>query len=73
MRRDDFEKMVRAMVREVPPAFLDGVTGIEVTGKTIPDPLRRGVFTMGECAPHYFGGPDDEGSALRSTVFLHFG
>jgi hypothetical protein len=72
MRRSDFEKMVREMVRDVPAAFLDGVTGVEVTGKTIPHPLRRDVFTMGECVPHAFGA-DDEGASLRSTVFLHYG
>ena len=73
MRRRDFEAMVRQMVRDVPPAFLEGVTGVEVTAKTIPHPLRRDVFTMGECVPHAFGGPDDEGPTLRSTVYLHYG
>src|SRR5262245_18718188 len=73
MRRADFEAMVRGMVREVPREFLDGVTGVEVTGKAIPHPLRRGVYTMGECVPHAFGGADEEGPRLRSTVFLHYG
>ena len=73
MRRRDFEAMVREMVREVPPAFLEGIAGVEVTPKSVPHPLRRDVFTMGECAPHAFGGPDDEGPTLRSTVYLHYG
>ena len=72
MRRGDFEAMVREMLREVPPAFLDGISGVEVTGKTIPHPLRRDVWTMGECVPHDFGGPG-QGAALRSTVYLHYG
>ena len=73
MRRDDFEAMVRAMAREVPAAFLDGVASIEVTGKTVPHPGREGVWTLGECVPHAYGGPDDEGPTLRSTVQLHYG
>jgi len=73
MRRRDFDAMVRAMAREVPPAFLEGIAAVEVTGKTVPHPLRQDVFTMGECVPHAFGGPDDEGPTLRSSVFLHYG
>ena len=73
MRRRDFDAMVRAMTREVPPAFLNGIAAIEVTAKTVPHPLRQDVFTMGECVPHAFGGPDDEGPTLRSAVFLHYG
>lgn len=73
MRRRDFDAMVRTMAREVPPGFLEGIAAIEVTGKTVPHPLRQDVFTMGECVPHAFGGPDDEGPTLRSSVFLHYG
>jgi hypothetical protein len=73
MRRRDFEAMVRGMLADVPPHFLDGVTGVEVTGKTVPHPLRDGVYTLGECVPHTVGGPDDEGPTLHSTVLLHYG
>ena len=72
MRRADFESMIRAMSREVPPEFLDGVEAIEVTGKTIPHPLREGVFTLGECVPRDYG-PGEHGHELRSTVLLHHG
>jgi len=72
MRRRDFEALVRAMAAEVPPHFLDGIAGIEVTGKTVPHPLREDVFTMGECVPHSFS-TENEGPALSSTVFLHHG
>jgi hypothetical protein len=65
--------MVRAMAREVPPEFHGGIAAIEVTGKTVPHPTREGVYTLGECVPHAFGGPDDEGPTLRSTVLLHYG
>jgi hypothetical protein len=73
MRRRDFEAMVREMVRELPPEFLEGIAGVEVTGKTVPHPVRAGIYTLGECLPHAFGAPDDEGAALRSTVHLHYG
>ena len=73
MRRRDFEAMVREMVRDLPPAFLEGIAGVEVTGKTVPHPVRADIYTLGECLPHAFGAPDDGGSALRSTVYLHYG
>jgi len=72
MRRRDFEALVRDMAAEVPPPFLEGIAGIEVTGKTVPHPLREDVFTMGECVPHAFS-TETEGPALSSTVYLHYG
>ena len=71
MRRDDFEAMVRTMSGDVPPEFLDGIDGIEVTGKTIPHAVRADVFTLGECVPHAFG--PEESAQLRSRVLLHYG
>lgn len=73
MRRGDFEAMVRAMTAEVPAEFLDGVISIEVTGKTVPHPVRADVYTLGECIPHSYGGPDAEGPTIRSSVELHYG
>jgi hypothetical protein len=73
MRRRDFEAMVREMVRELPPEFLEGIVAVEVTGKTVPHPVRAGIYTMGECLPHAFGAPDDSGPSLHSTVYLHYG
>lgn len=73
MRRRDFEAMVREMVRELPPEFLEGIAGVEVTGKTVPHPVRADIYTLGECLPHAFGAPDDAESTLRSTVYLHYG
>jgi len=72
VRRGDFETMVRRITAELPEHFLDGIAAIEVTGKTVPHPVREGIYTLGECVPHDFGGPD-EGAALRSTVYLHYG
>ncbi len=65
--------MVRAMTAEVPAGFLDGIVSIEVTGKTVPHPVRADVYTLGECIPHGYGGPDDEGPTIRSSVELHYG
>jgi len=73
MRRSDFEAMVRRMADDLPAEFLAGVVTIEVTGKTVPHPVRAEVYTLGECIPHAFGGPDDEGPTLRSTIQLHHG
>ena len=64
--------MVRRITAELPEHFLEGIAGIEVTGKTVPHSVREGVYTLGECVPHDFGGPD-QGPQLRSTVFLHYG
>ncbi len=73
MRRRDFEAMVREMVRELPPEFLAGVVDVEVTGKTVPHPLRADIWTLGECVPHAFGASDEDGAALRSAIYLHYG
>ena len=73
MRRRDFEAMVREMVRELPPEYLEGIAGVAVTGKTVPHPVRADIYTLGECVPHAFGTPDDGGPGLRSTVYLHYG
>ncbi len=64
---------MRALVRDLPPEFLEGIAGVEVTGKAVPHPVRADVYTLGECLPHAFGTPDDGGAALRSTVYLHYG
>ena len=73
MRRRDFETMVRDMTRELPHDFQAGIVAIEVTGKTVPHPLRPGVYTLGECVPHSFGAPGEGGAELHSSVLLHYG
>lgn len=73
MRRLAFEDMVRGLARDLPPEFLDGIVDIVVTVKTVPHPVRRDVFTLGECQPHDFGAPDEDAPGLRSTVELHYG
>ena len=73
MRRRDFETMVRELVGQLPADFREGIVAIEVTSKTVPHPVRSGIYTLGECIPHAFGAPGDEGAQLRSTVQLHHG
>ncbi|MFI5279431.1 MAG: hypothetical protein ACHQU1_02960 [Gemmatimonadales bacterium] len=70
MRLADFEQLVKDLDLQVPAEFKDGIEGIEVTPRTIPDPVHADVFTLGECVPHSFG---EDGAALRSTVLLHHG
>ena len=65
--------MVRGMIAELPADFRDGIVAIEVTAKTVPHPVRAGIYTMGECVPHAFGAPGDDSAALHSTVYLHYG
>jgi hypothetical protein len=73
MRRRDFEAMVRGMAAEMPPSFTEGILEIAVTGKTVPHPIREGVYTLGECIPHEFGAPGEEDAGIRSSVVLHYG
>lgn len=73
MRRRDFEAMVGEMARALPAEFRAGIAGIEVTPRTVPHPLRAGVYTLGECVPHSFGAPGESGAELRSSVLLHYG
>jgi hypothetical protein len=52
----------------VPEAYLDGVVAVEVSPKTVPHPLRAGVFTLGECIPVEIGS-----DAVTSRVVLYHG
>jgi len=51
MRLDDFEALVQRLLTEVPPEFLVGVAGVDVSRKTLPHPDRAEVYTLGECIP----------------------
>jgi hypothetical protein len=65
--------MVRRLAAELPAEFLKGIEQVVVTGKTVPHPVRAGIYTLGECLPHDFGAPGEDSSELRSTVELHYG
>jgi hypothetical protein len=73
MRRRDFETMVREMERDLPREYQAGIVAVEVTGKTVPHPVRSGIYTLGECVPHSFGAPGEADAELHSTVQLHYG
>jgi len=68
MRLDHFRDMVERMAAEVPTEYLAGVAAIEVSPKSLPDPVRAGVYTMGECIPFDTG--SDE---VVSRVVLYHG
>jgi zinicin-like metallopeptidase len=72
VRYADFESLVRRLAAEVPREFLEGIAGVEVSGKTLPHPTRADVWTMGECIPLPAGGgvePDE----IQSRVVLYHG
>jgi Zincin-like metallopeptidase len=72
MRVGDFEAMVRHLCEEVPPDFLDGVSEIVVSPRTVPHPERAEIFTLGECIPL----PVQVGSGVegvQSRIVLYHG
>ncbi len=72
MRLADFEALVRRLVTEVPPEFLVGVSGVEVSRLTLPHPTRGEIWTLGECIP--LPGSDEAGDdGLQSRVVLYHG
>lgn len=71
LRQPEFEALVRRLEADLPRDFLDGITGIEVSPRTLPHPSRAGVYTLGECVPELLGEPAlDE---LQSRIVLYYG
>jgi hypothetical protein len=71
LRFEDFERMVARLVTEVPPEFLEGVTGVEVSRKALPHPTRAEVFTLGECIPIPSEGEAPVHGIQSRTVLYH--
>jgi len=72
VRYDDFDRLVKRLARELPPEFLGGVEGLEVSRKTVPHPSRADVYTLGECIP--LPTEDQAGPAgVQSRVVLYHG
>jgi hypothetical protein len=67
---EDFRALVRRLQQEIPTQFDSGVADIEVSPKTVPDPVHRGVYTLGECVPLTWTG---DGSDLHSRIVLFYG
>jgi hypothetical protein len=70
MKFADFRTMIDHLARDVPPEFRDGIVAIEVSPKAVPDPVRGGVYTMGECIPLEWSG---NGADLQSRIVLYHG
>lgn len=70
MLLDDFRALIDRLVREMPPAYLDGIVSVEVSPKTVPHPLRGDVYTLGECVPLEWSG---DGANLQSRILLYHG
>ena len=70
MTLEDFRALVRRLQQQIPDQFETGVVDVEISPKTVPDPVHRGVFTMGECIPLSWTG---DGSDLQSRIVLFYG
>ena len=66
-----FEDLVRRSAAEIPEEFLDGISEIVVSPRTVAHPERGEIFTLGECIP--LPTTSDEPDALRSRVVLYHG
>src|SRR5438552_3891870 len=47
VRVDDFRALVDHLLKDVPPAYLDGVMAVEVSPKSLPHPVRGDVVVEG--------------------------
>lgn len=70
MKFADFRTMVDNLARDVPPEYRDGIVAIQVSPKAVPDPVRGGVYTLGECVPLEWSG---NGANLQSRIILYYG
>ncbi len=68
MQFAEFERLITRLTREIPAEYLDGIAAIDVSPKSVPDPVRADVYTLGECIPLH--GSDDE---TQSRVVLYHG
>jgi hypothetical protein len=71
MKYAAFETMIATMASELPPEYLDGIAGIEVSPKIVPHPVRSDIYTLGECIPLPAAGSDPED--IQSQVVLYHG
>jgi hypothetical protein len=67
---EDFRALVRRLQSDIPAQFESGVTEIEVSPRTVPSPVHRDVYTLGECIPLTWTG---DGSDLQSRIVLFYG
>jgi hypothetical protein len=67
---EDFRALVRRLQQDIPDEFESGIADVEVSPKTIPHPVRDGVYTLGECIPLSWSG---NGADLHSRIVLYHG
>ena len=70
MTFEDFRALVRRLQQDIPAQFESGVAEIDVSPKTVPSPVNRDVYTLGECIPLTWTG---DGSNLQSRIVLFYG
>ena len=70
MTLEDFGALVRRLEQDIPKQFEHGIAGVEVSPKTVPHPVQRGVYTLGECVPLSWSG---NGADLQSRIVLFYG
>lgn len=70
MTFEDFRALVRRLQHDIPAQFESGIADIEVSPQTVPDPVHRDVYTMGECIPLTWTG---DGTDLQSRIVLFHG
>ncbi|MEO5798941.1 MAG: hypothetical protein ABIZ70_09855 [Gemmatimonadales bacterium] len=71
MTAEAFEALVRRMTTEVPADYFDGVTEVVVSSRTLPHPVRRDIYTLGECIPLPLEGSGVD--TIQSRVVLYYG
>ena len=70
MKLAEFQTLADTLARDVPREFRDGIVAIDVSPKAVPDPVRVGVYTLGECIPLEWSG---NGANLQSRIVLYHG
>ena len=66
----DFRTLVGRLQQEIPAQFEAGLADLEISPKTVPDPVYDDVYTLGECVPLSWTG---NGSDLQSRIVLYYG
>jgi len=65
-----FQALLARLQHDIPAEFASGVAAVDVSPKTVPHPVHRGVYTLGECIPLNWTG---DGSDLQSRIVLFYG
>lgn len=70
---DTFAQLAHEAFDSIPEEFREGVDGLTIRVERVPHPVRKGVYTLGQCLteayPSDWSGPD----TLRSVLVLYHG